>query len=447
MPAEPWRLAITGSAGVGKTTLAKALSAALGLPLLPEAMRRHLESDGRRLSALSAPARAALLERLWAEQEAQERDCARSGFVADNCALDHGAYALHHDCTDESQALLANVGAAGRRYDALFVLPWGAIPYERDGIRAASAFGERRYQLILEALIASHPTARKVIPVPLTATTPEARLSFCLATLRALRRRRGGFVSLVGAGPGDPGLLTRLALDRLEEADVVAYDSLIPAAVLAHIGAHAERLPVGHRGGQDRPERLHPLVLEHARAGKHVVRLKQGDPFLFGRGGEEAEALESEGIPFEVVPGITAALGAAAYAGIPLTHRAHASDVCFATGHDARWDDEPQPQHPASRSDWTLLASATSTLVLYMAGRRLAPNLRRLIAGGRAAETPCAYVVGATTPAQRVVVGTLATLPDLVAERSSEFEAGAPALVVVGEVVKLQRSLCWFQAS
>jgi uroporphyrinogen III methyltransferase/synthase len=241
-----------------------------------------------------------------------------------------------------------------------------------------------------------------------------------------------GHVALVGAGPGDPGLLTVRAVELLRGADVVAYDELVPAVLLELASPTAERIPVGRRchGRHRGPMRLHPAVLERARAGKRVVRLKAGDPFVFGRGGEEGEDLAAAGVPFEVVPGISAALGAAASTFIPLTQRGVSSDVTFATGHDLTAGGGP------GRSDWARLAGG-GTLVLYMASCSLAANLARLIELGRSASTPAAWIAAATRPEQEVVEGTLADLAARVGERSGE----SPALVIVGEVVALRTRL------
>lgn len=241
-----------------------------------------------------------------------------------------------------------------------------------------------------------------------------------------------GFVHLVGAGPGDPGLLTVRALELLQAAEVVAHDELVPPAILARCAPTAELVPVGRRfhGSSRHPLRLHPAVLEHARAGRVVVRLKAGDPFVFGRGGEEAEELVAAGIPFDVVPGVSAAMGAAASALIPLTHRDHASDVTFASGHDLVCG-------RGSRSDWSRLAGP-GTLVLYMASRALEANLARLVALGRDASTPAAWIAAATRPEQEIEVGTLA---DLAARVAARAPGEAPALVVVGEVVGLRARL------
>jgi uroporphyrinogen III methyltransferase/synthase len=239
----------------------------------------------------------------------------------------------------------------------------------------------------------------------------------------------GGIVYLVGAGPGDPGLLTVRAAELLRTADVVAHDELIAPAILELIAPGAERIAVGRRHGKKpRPDALHPEVLARAHSGKRVVRLKSGDPFVFGRGAEEAEALAAAGIPFEIVPGITAALGAAAYTGIPLTDRRRASSVTITTGHAGF-----VPDLPAG-------ADATGgTLVLYMSGQTLARSLGDLLAAGRSSETPAAYIASATRPEQRLVLGTIGDL----AGRVGEATDGGPALVIVGDVVQLRQKVSW----
>ena len=231
-----------------------------------------------------------------------------------------------------------------------------------------------------------------------------------------------GIVYLVGAGPGDPGLLTVRALELLRGAEVVAHDELVSAAILALVNPGAELLPVGRRRGRGRIEhRLHPEVLARAQAGRRVVRLKGGDPMVFGRGAEEAEDLAEAGVPFEIVPGISAALGAASSAGIPLTDRRCSASVTFMTGHTER------PDHDAG------------TLVLYMSGHNLAERLQRLIEEGRSPATPAAYIENATQPDQHIVVGTLADL----AMRVEGRQRGAPALVIVGEVVRFRDRIAW----
>lgn len=246
-------------------------------------------------------------------------------------------------------------------------------------------------------------------------------------------------VYLVGAGPGDPGLLTVRARELLERADVVAYDELCSDALLGCVPAEAELLPVGRRGhdGAGAHYKLHPAVLERARAGKTVVRLKAGDPLVFGRGGEEAEELRAAGIAYEIVPGVSSALGAAAYAGIPLTHRAVASSVTLATGHEGMTGPIPR-----------------GTLVLFMAAKKLAENLQRLVDGGRDAATPAAYVAAATTGRQRVITGTVANLAARVdAARlgadgldAARVDDDAPALIFVGEVVALREQISWIES-
>ncbi len=246
-----------------------------------------------------------------------------------------------------------------------------------------------------------------------------------------------GIVHLVGAGPGDPGLLTVRAVELLEQADVVLYDRLIPPEALAHAGAGAEIVYVGKEGeGPQFPqEDTHRLLLEHARAGKRVVRLKGGDPFVFGRGGEEALVLHEAGIPFEVVPGVTAGVAAPAYAGIPVTHRELASGVAFVTGHE-------DPSKPGTAIDWAALARFPGTLVFYMGVRSLPRIAERLVAEGRPATEPVAVVERGTLPGQRTV---LATLGD-VAERAAAERIRAPAITLVGDVAGLREQLAWLEA-
>ena len=237
----------------------------------------------------------------------------------------------------------------------------------------------------------------------------------------------GGFVYLVGAGPGDPRLLTLRAFELLRSAEVVAQDELVAAEILALAPGDAELLNVGHHGGHGPIiPALHSFVLERARAGKKVVRLKSGDPMVFGRAAEEAEELRQAGIPFEIVPGIYAALGAAAYGGIPLTDRRYASRVTFATGHAASGQQ----------------AHARETLVLYMAAWRLEENLANLINSGWAPETPAAYISSATTARQQFAAGTISDLP----LHAAKIRDMSPGLVIVGKVVCLQESTEWLRA-
>ncbi len=240
-----------------------------------------------------------------------------------------------------------------------------------------------------------------------------------------------GRVALVGAGPGDPALLTLRAAELLRVADVVAYDELVSEAILALVPETAELLPVGRRAGRgDVGHRLHPDVIQRAHRGLFVVRLKAGDPLVFGRGGEEAQALAEAGIPFEIVPGISAALGAAAYSAIPLTHRELSAQVILSTGH--RGDGGAPPPD----------AKGGRTLSLYMATSELEANLASLVAAGWARETPAALVVAATTADERTITGTLATLA---ARAAALLASGSklPALVFVGDVVGLRGEIDW----
>lgn len=240
-----------------------------------------------------------------------------------------------------------------------------------------------------------------------------------------------GEVYLVGAGPGDPELLTLRALRLMQQADVILHDRLVPEAVLDLARRDAERISVGKGGAHGPSQReINRRMIALAREGRRVCRLKGGDPFIFGRGGEEALALARAGIPFEVVPGITAATGCAAAAHIPLTHRGTARAVTFVTGHCG--GDALAPD-----LDWRLLGGSAHTLVFYMGVANLPEIVRRLIAHGRPPDTPAAIVENGTRPRQRVVVAPLAELP----ARAAAAAIGAPALIVVGEVAGLAEQL------
>jgi uroporphyrin-III C-methyltransferase/precorrin-2 dehydrogenase/sirohydrochlorin ferrochelatase len=243
-----------------------------------------------------------------------------------------------------------------------------------------------------------------------------------------------GKVFLVGAGPGDPELLTLRAYRLLQDADVVLHDNLVSAAILALLPAATERIHVGKaRDNHTLPqEEINALLVRLAREGKRVVRLKGGDPFVFGRGGEEIDTLAAEGVPFEVVPGITAALGVASYAGIPLTHRDHAQACVFVTGHlkDGTMD-----------LDWAALARPRQTIVVYMGLLGLPTLCAELVRHGAPEDLPAAIVQQGTTVRQRVVTGTLATLPHLAAAA----DLRPPTLIIVGTVVSLRERLDWYR--
>jgi uroporphyrinogen III methyltransferase/synthase len=238
-------------------------------------------------------------------------------------------------------------------------------------------------------------------------------------------------VYLIGAGPGDPELITVKGRRILERADAILYDHLAPDALLGLAPAHAERLYVGKKKSAHAfsQEEICGMLIDRARRGLTVARLKGGDPFLFGRGGEEAEALAAAGIPFEVVPGVTTPLGIAAYSGVPLTHREHTSAVTFVTG------------HAVNAIDWNKLGQA-ETLIIFMGLTTFAEIARALIASGRAPDTPAMAVRWATRPDQETVTGTLDTLPELIAARGMK----PPATIVVGEVVRLREKLNWYES-
>jgi uroporphyrinogen III methyltransferase / synthase len=247
---------------------------------------------------------------------------------------------------------------------------------------------------------------------------------------------RSGVVYLVGAGPGDPGLMTARSLDLIAAADTIYYDRLIPPGALGDAREDAELIYVGKQPGVPSvpQEEIGARMVASAQAGRSVVRLKGGDPFVFGRGGEEGEALRAAGVEFEVVPGITAGVAATAYAGIPVTHRDDASAVAFVTGHE-------DPEKPETALDWEALATFPGTLVFYMGVKRLQENANALIAAGRDPEQPAAAIERGTSDSQRTVTATLRTIHEAVALA----EVKAPALIVIGPVVERREELAWLE--
>jgi len=239
-------------------------------------------------------------------------------------------------------------------------------------------------------------------------------------------------VYLVGAGPGDPDLLTFRALRLMQQADVVLYDRLVSDAILNMTRQDAEKIHVGkQRQNHTMPqEQISSLLVELAKSGKKVLRLKGGDPFIFGRGGEEIEELAMAKIPFQVVPGITAASGCSSYAGIPLTHRDYAQSVIFVTGH---------MKNNQCDLNWNSLVQKDQTVVIYMGLISLALICEQLIKHGRASTTPVALIQQGTTPNQQIYIGTLGTLPEIIKVKNVQ----APTLIIVGEVVDLHAKLAW----
>ena len=247
-------------------------------------------------------------------------------------------------------------------------------------------------------------------------------------------REGGGIVHLVGAGPGDPGLLTVRGRELLDRCDVVVHDALANPELLP---GGVERIFVGKRGGDQRSwkqEEINAVLVQRARDGQRVVRLKGGDPLVFGRGSEEAQALAAADIPFEIVPGITAGIAAPAYAGIPVTHRGVATSVTFVTGHE-------DPSKDATQTDWAALARSAGTIVLYMGVKTLPAIAARLVEGGLPADTPAAAVEWGTHPRQRTLVATVETL----AARAAAEGISAPVITVIGPVVALRKEIAWLE--
>ncbi len=245
-----------------------------------------------------------------------------------------------------------------------------------------------------------------------------------------------GMVYLIGAGPGDPGLITIKGLSCLKRADVVIYDYLANEELLKEVQEGAELIYVGKRGGEHiLPQReINCLMIQKAQEGKIVARLKGGDPFIFGRGGEEAEVLAQEEVPFQIIPGVTAAVAVPAYAGIPLTHREYTSTVAFVTGHE-------DPQKERSQINWPKLATGVGTLVFLMGAGHLFSIVDELVKNGRDPQTPIAVIRWGTLPEQETFVATLATIK----EEAKKREIKPPAIILIGEVVKLRQKLNWYE--
>jgi uroporphyrin-III C-methyltransferase/precorrin-2 dehydrogenase/sirohydrochlorin ferrochelatase len=335
---------------------------------------------------------------------------------------------------DRSPVIVA-VGSGGRspvlvrrvraQIEALLPAKLGALARfmgeRRAAVKLALAPGGRRsfWERIIGGAVGSQVLA---------GDEARAHAAFTSELTGSNERAPVGEVYLIGAGPGDPDLLTLRAVQLLQQADVVLYDRLVSDAVLARARRDAQRIFVGKEAGdpQNAQAHIHELMIRHARAGLRVARLKGGDPFIFGRGGEEIEALAANGIAYVIVPGITAALGAAASAGIPLTHRRLAHSVTFATGHAL--DD--------AALDWDSLARPDHTVVFYMGVTHLSRIIARLRASGAASDHPAAIIERATLPGERVVSGTLATLE----AQASAAEIATPALLIVGKVAAFARA-------
>jgi uroporphyrin-III C-methyltransferase len=256
-----------------------------------------------------------------------------------------------------------------------------------------------------------------------------------LIDLQGLPRFEPGWAWLVGAGPGDPGLLTLHAVNALKQADVIVYDALVSEDILSLASDRAEKIYAGKRGGKPswKQSDICDELIRLAKANKRVLRLKGGDPFVFGRGGEEAEALIEASIPIRLIPGISAGIGGLGYAGIPVTHRDVNHAVTFVTGHLAGDRD-------AEKMDWQAISKGSPVLVIYMAMKKLPEIIRELRAAGRSADEPVAVVTHATTPKQAILVSSLETVVDDVEARKME----PPSIIVIGKVVNLHEKLGWF---
>ncbi len=460
------RVLIVGGGTVAERKVALLLSAGAQIEVVAPALSHNLAcwvSEGR-LAHRAQEFEAAQLDQAWLAVAATDDAVVNAAVAAAaearrifvNVVDDAELSTFHVPSIVDRSPLTIAVSSGGaapmlarlarEHIETLFDHSWGALAgllaRARERIRARFVhLGDRRHfyedvlrgdvarllkqrrdgeaEAALNALLEEHPFARD-----------PASVAGAAETTGAMR----GHVTLVGAGPGDPGLLTLHALRALNEADVILHDRLVSAEVLDLARRDAERIDVGKIVGKHHTPQasINALMVEHARAGKRVVRVKGGDPFVFGRGGEEIEYLREHGVTYSAIPGITAAIACAAYAGIPLTHRDHAQSVRFATAHRRRSD-----------SDADVLTAAGETLAVYM-GVAEAETLRdSLYADGWPAATPFAIVENGTRPQQRVLVGLLAEL----VECARAFEVRAPALLIVGDVAALAAANHWFGAA
>jgi uroporphyrin-III C-methyltransferase len=243
-----------------------------------------------------------------------------------------------------------------------------------------------------------------------------------------------GIVYLVGAGPGDPKLITMRAVELIKKADVVLYDRLVSKKIISMIPKKADKVYVGREVGDDykHQDTTNQMMIKYAKSHRHVVRLKGGDPFIFGRGGEEAEYLRKHKIRFEIIPGITSGIGSAVYCGIPLTHRKYSSSVVFVTGHE-------DPQKSKEQVKWKALAKSADTIVIMMGLSRIGVISKNLIAGGLGKNTPAAVIQNGTSKNQRMIIGTIANIADKIKQN----KIAPPSIIIIGDVVKLHKIVGW----
>ncbi len=445
------RVLVVGGGTVAARKVAALLDAGADVALVAPTLEPSLEALVRagRVALLGAEFRPEQLDAAWLVVAATDA-------VEVNRIVADAAHARQRwvNVVDDAQLASAQIPARVQRGPLqIAISSGGAAPMlarhlrERLELKFDDAFGALA-QLFTElrdrirTRLADLPTRRDFFQRALSGPTlAQLRRGDAIGARRSLEAELRnppavlrGRVALVGAGPGDPGLLTLRALRLLNEADVILHDRLVSAAVMAMARRDAERIEVGKRVGEDHDatqQRIHARIIELALAGKRVVRLKGGDPFVFGRGGEELQALRAHGIDCEVVPGITAAVACAAYAGIPLTHRDHARSLQLLTA---------STRSGAAEHDWGALAKSGQTLAFYMGASGLARLRDRLLDNGLPATTPAALVENGSLPQQRVLAAPLIDLPELAQTHAVQ----APALLIVGEVAALATSLHWF---